>query len=322
MTDRLRRAQLFPDIRPNRSGYLTLDERHVMYWEESGNAYGIPIVFLHGGPGAGASAMHRRFFDPHRFRIIILDQRGCGRSSPIADTIDNTTAHLVSDLERLRRHLDVDRWILFGGSWGATLALVYAIHHPQRCLSLILRGVFLGTAGEIDWFFDGMRTFFPENWNEFAAVIPIEERSAILEAYYKRLMDPDPVVHNKAASFWTHYEASCSSLIPRTGGRGPGYTENRHHSLALARIEAHYFINNAFLADNEILENSEQFKDIKGIVVQGRYDVVCPIKNVYALVERWPAARLEVIPDAGHSANDPGIQAALIEATEEMKTRF
>lgn len=322
MTERPSRGQLFPDIRPNRSGYLTLDDRHVMYWEESGNPSGIPIVFLHGGPGAGASAMHRRFFDPHYFRIIILDQRGCGRSSPIADTVNNTTGHLVSDLERLRRHLDVDRWVLFGGSWGATLALVYAIHHPERCMSLILRGVFLGTAREIDWFFYGMRNFFPENWKEFAGLLPTEQRTTLLESYYKRLMNPDPLIHNTAASLWTRYEASCSSLIPRVGTSTAAYAENRHHSLALARIEAHYFINNAFLADNEILASFGQFKHIKGIIVQGRYDVVCPLKNVYALVERWPAARLEVIPDAGHSANDPGLQAALIEATEEIKTIF
>jgi proline iminopeptidase len=313
--------KLFSDVRPNKSGYLALDERHVMYWEESGNPNGIPIVFLHGGPGAGASFTHRRFFDPQKYRIVIFDQRGCGRSSPIAETINNTTHHLISDMESLRRYLDVDRWIVFGGSWGATLALIYAIHFPERCLALVIRGVFLGTRGEIDWFCNGMRYFFPENWNVFAGAIPPDERSNLLEAYYRRLMDPDPDVHNTAASLWARYEASCSSLIPRSIS-GLSFAENKHHSLALARIEAHYFINNAFLAENEIMENWKQYKDIPGIIVHGRYDVVCPIKNVHALSERWPSARLEIIPDAGHSANDPGIQAALVGATEELKTRF
>src|ERR1700691_5145635 len=241
------RQPLFPPIEPYASGMLRLDALHTMYWEQSGNAAGIPIVFLHGGPGAGATATHRRFFDPEAYRIVIFDQRGGGRSMPLGETADNTLPHLIGDMEALRRHLGIERWFLFGGSWGSTLALAYAEEHPGRCLGLILRGIFLCRRAEIDWFLYGMRHIYPEAWRAFAGFLPEAERNDILDAYYRRLMDRDPVIHLPAARAWSSYEGACSTLLPSPDTIA-AFGEERM-ALGLARIEAHYFHNH--LVPNE-----------------------------------------------------------------------
>jgi proline iminopeptidase len=319
MDARYHRNDLYPDIGPFASGMLAVDERHQLYWEQSGNPRGLPVVFLHGGPGAGAAPAHRRFFDPKVYRIVIFDQRGCGRSAPHGDIVDNSTQHLISDMERLRQHLDIDRWLLFGGSWGSTLALAYGIRHPRVCLGFILRGIFLGTHRETDWFLYGMGTFFPEAWRTFADHVPAEERSDLLTAYYRRLIDPDPMVHQPAAHAWSRYETVCSNLIPRVD-ETPAAVHDRS-ALALARIEAHYFLNNVFLADNELLAGIDAVRTLPATIVQGRYDLVCPIVTADALARAWPHAKYTIIPDAGHSAMEPGIRTALVRATEMMKTR-
>ncbi|MCU0838089.1 MAG: prolyl aminopeptidase [Rhodospirillales bacterium] len=320
MDARYHRHDLYPDIGPFASGLLAVDDRHHIYWEQSGNPRGLPVVFLHGGPGAGAAAAHRRFFDPKVYRIVIFDQRGCGRSTPHAELTDNTTRHLVDDMERLRRHLGIDRWLLFGGSWGSTLALSYGIRHPHACLGFVLRGIFLGTRREIDWFLHGMATVFPEAWRAFRDLLPAAEHGDLLNGYYRRLIDPDPALHQPAALAWSRYETVCSNLIPRTEEPQTGVHDRA--ALALARIEAHYFINNTFLADNEILCGLEAVRALPAVIVQGRYDMICPIVTADALARAWPHAKYVIVPDAGHSAMEPGIRAALVRGTEAMKTRI
>jgi len=314
------RTDLFPEIEPYATGRLPLGGPHVMYWEQSGNPRGTPVLFVHGGPGAGAAAAHRRFFDPRHYRIVIFDQRGCGRSTPHGSVADNTTRHLVADIETLRNHLNIRRWILFGGSWGSTLALAYGIRWPERCAGFVLRGIFLGSRREVDWFLYGMGTFFPEAWRQFAGQLPEEERSDLLKNYYRRLIHRDPDVHMPAAIAWSRYETVCSNLIPRPDEplfNGAGDAS----ALALARIEAHYFVHNVFLEDGELLRGVAALRDIPAVVVQGRYDMVCPIVTADALVRAWPEARQVTISDAGHSAMEPGIRAALVRATEAMKSR-
>lgn len=313
------RTDLFPEIEPYSSGRLPLGGSHVMYWEQSGNPRGTPVLFLHGGPGAGAAAAHRRFFDPRYYRIVIFDQRGCGRSTPHATVADNTTPHLVADIEALRSHLNIRRWLLFGGSWGSTLALAYGIRWPERCSGFVLRGIFLGTRREIDWFLYGMGTFFPEAWRQFAYHLPEAEHGDLLAGYYRRLIDRDPQVHMPAAGAWSRYETVCSNLIPRHDEPSAMVCGDAA-SLALARIEAHYFVNNVFLEEGELLKEIGAVRHIPAIVVQGRYDMVCPIVTADALVGAWPEARQVIVPDAGHSAMEPGIRAALVRATEAMKT--
>jgi proline iminopeptidase len=308
---------LFPPIEPRKTGLLRLDGLHEMFWEISGNPDGQPVVFLHGGPGAGASADHRRFFDPSHYRIIVFDQRGSGRSRPFGETRDNTTQHLVADLERLREHLEIERWLLFGGSWGSSLGLAYAETHPQRVRGLILRGIFLCRATEIDWFLHGMRRLFPEAWERFAGFLPEDEREDLLGNYYRRLMDPDPNVHMPAARAWSTYEGACSTLLP-SPGTVASFADDRV-ALGLARIEAHYFANNVFLSDNALLDNASALRGIPGAIVQGRYDAVCPIMSAHALHKAWPEAQYTVVPDAGHSAMEPGIRRALVAATEQFK---
>ena len=313
------RTELYSEIEPLHSGFLALDGRHEMYWEESGNLRGTPVVFLHGGPGAGASAMHRRFFDPTHYRIVIFDQRGAGRSRPHGDLTDNTTPHLVADMERLRAHLGIEKWVVFGGSWGSTLALAYAQSHPQRCLALVLRGIFLCRKLEIDWFLYGMRFIFPEAWHRFAGFIPEAERGDLLAAYSRRLNNPDPQVHMPAAHQWSLYEGSCSTLLP-SASTVAHFSEDVV-ALGLARIEAHYFTNNIFLPHNSLLDNVGKLQSIPGIIVQGRYDMVCPIISADDLHKAWPEADYSVIPGAGHSAWEPGISAQLVAAMERLKGR-
>lgn len=296
---------------------LTLDALHAMYWEECGNPLGIPVVFLHGGPGAGSTAAHRRFFDPEAYRIVVLDQRGAGRSTPLGELRDNTTPQLIADLERLREHLKIERWLVFGGSWGSTLALAYAEAHPERCLGLVLRGIFLCRKSEIDWFLYGLRSIFPEAWRKLADMLSPEEQGDLLTNYHRRLVNPDPAVHMPAARAWSVYEGSCSTLMPSPDTLA--YFSGDVVALGLARIEAHYFVNNIFLPENSLLERVGALARIPAIIVQGRYDMVCPLVTAHELASAWPQAVYKVIPDAGHSVWEPGILDALVEATECFK---
>ena len=311
------RKELFPEIEPYRTGRLRLDETHEMYWEESGNPDGLPVVFLHGGPGAGAKPIHRRFFDPAAYRIVIFDQRGAGRATPLGSLVDNTTPHLVADIERLRTHLGIARWVVFGGSWGSTLALAYAETHPERTIALALRGIFLCRPSEIDWFLRGMDEVFPENWRAFSGFLPEDERHELLASYYRRLTDPDPAIHMPAARAWSLYEGACSTLLPNpetVKTFGDDVT-----ALGLARIEAHYFSNDSFLEPDQLLRDIGRIRHIPCRIVQGRYDMVCPIRSAQDLHEAWPEADYTIVPDAGHNALEPGIRAALIAATEAFK---
>ncbi|MBT3305605.1 MAG: prolyl aminopeptidase, partial [Alphaproteobacteria bacterium] len=249
MDTHVERQGLFPKLEPFEAGMLSLGGGHEMYWEQSGNPDGTPVVFLHGGPGAGANPAHRRFFDPLFYRIVIFDQRGAGRSVPASDLTDNTTDHLINDIETLRQHLAIERWLVFGGSWGSTLALAYGIKHPKRCAGFILRGVFLGDTKEHDWFLHGIRNIFPEAWNEFAGFLPESEHGDIAAAYYRRLIDSDPSVHLPAAEAWNRYEGSCSVLLVDFEDASPPSGVASAQALSLARIEAHYFNNGMFLED-------------------------------------------------------------------------
>lgn len=311
------RSELFPPIDPYQTGFLPVDEIHTLYWEQSGNPRGVPVLFLHGGPGAGASPTHRRFFDPGHYRIVVMDQRGAGRSTPLGEVRRNTTELLVEDAERLRRHLGIERWLLFGGSWGSTLALAYGQTHPERCLGLILRGIFLMRKTEIDWFLYSMRTIFPEAWATFAGHILPEERGDLLEAYWRRLNAPDAATRMAAARVWSLYEGSCSSLLPSPELIATSAEDT--HALGLARIEAHYFRSNRFTPEDRLLRDVHRIRHLPGAIVQGRYDIVCPITSADELRRAWPEADYRVVPDAGHSAMEPGIRAALVQATERFK---
>jgi len=311
------RQDLFPPIEPYATGMLKLEAPHILYWEQSGNPHGMPVAFLHGGPGAGATPTHRRFFDPQHYRIVVFDQRGAGRSTPLGSLVDNTTAHLVADMEALRRHLGIERWILFGGSWGSTLALAYAETHPERCLGLVLRGVFLCRRSEVDWFLYGIRTVFPEAWRSFSGFLPESERQDLLEAYHRRLTNPDPAVHMPAARAWSTYEGACSTLLP-SPDTVAAFGEDRM-ALGLARIEAHYFRNNVVAPKDDLVRRIDAIRRLPAIIVQGRYDMVCPIVSADELARAWPEAEYVIVPDAGHSAMEPGIRARLIAATEKLR---
>ncbi len=315
---RRRRAprELFPPLEPYRQGRLKVSELHTLYFEECGNPRGRPLVFLHGGPGGGCDAMHRRYFDPRKWRIVLFDQRGCGRSRPHAELRENTTWDLVADIERLREHLGIATWLVFGGSWGSTLALAYAETFPARVRALVLRGIFLLRASEIAWFYqDGASQLFPDAFEAYVEAIPKRERGDLLAAYYKRLTSRDPVVRKRAARAWSVWEASTSKLMTDpalirkfSGGR---------FAEAFARIEAHYFINRGFFEhDDQLLRNAKRIRHIPGVIVQGRYDVVCPMRSAWDLHRAWPEAELVVVPDAGHSMSEDGIRAALLAHTD------
>jgi proline iminopeptidase len=312
------RSELYPEIQPYETGMLAVGGPHQLYWEQVGRADGVPVVFLHGGPGAGANPTHRRFFDPAHYRAVIFDQRGSGRSRPLGEIKDNTTPHLVEDIEALRRRLNIERWIVFGGSWGSTLALAYAEAHPQRCMALALRGIFLCRKPEIDWFLYGIRNVYPEQWRIFAEHIPQAERGDLLTAYHKRLIDPDPAIHMPAARIWSTYEGACSTLLPSPETVAAFGSDVM--ALGLARLEAHYFLNGIFLPENSLLENVGRIRSIPAVIVQGRYDMVCPALSADDLHRAWPEAEYIVVPDAGHSALEPGIRKHLIEAMERFKT--
>jgi proline iminopeptidase len=311
------RGDLFPDIGPFETGYLPLAEGHVMYWEQVGNPRGQPVLFLHGGPGAGAGAVHRRFFDPAHWRVAIFDQRGAGRSRPLGSLAANTTPHLVEDIERLREALGVERWLLFGGSWGSTLALAYAQTHPERVSGLVLRGVFLGRRHEVDWFLRGVAAVFPDAHAAFAGFLPEAERADLLGAYLRRLTDPDPGVHMPAARAWSLYEGSCSTLLP-SPEMVQSFAQDRS-ALGLARIEAYYFANDLFLPPEGLLGRMDRIAHLPAEIVQGRYDMVCPAQSAFELAARWPSARLTIIPDAGHSALEPGVRRTLVAAVERFR---
>jgi proline iminopeptidase len=313
----MKRRDLFPAIDPYQTGWLKVDDIHTLYWETSGNKNGVPVVFLHGGPGAGTQSVHRRFFDPHRYRIILFDQRGAGRSTPLGETRNNTTQHLVNDIEALRQHLGVSRWHVFGGSWGSTLALAYAQTHPDKCLGLILRGICLLEQHEIDWFMYGLQAVFPDAWENFASMVPAHERHNLLDAYIKLMNDPNPDIALRACLSWSGYEGSCSTLMPNVDNN-PMKDDGRR-AIGIARLEAHYFKHNLFSPQTQLSDNVHRIRNIPGVIVHGRYDMVCPFANAWKLHRLWPEAEFVVVPDAGHAALEPGIRSALIEATERFK---
>jgi proline iminopeptidase len=311
------RRDLFPPIEPYRTGSLKLDERHTMYWEECGNPRGRPVLFLHGGPGAGATAVHRRFFDPLFWRIVIFDQRGAGRSTPLAEIADNSPAHLIADIERLRMLLGIERWHVFGGSWGSALALCYGEAHPERCAGLVLRGIFLCRREEVEWFLYGVRAVFPEAWRAFSRFVEEGERSDLLGAYYRRLTDPDPRIHLPAAHAWSGYEGACSTLLPNAE-TAAAFHEDRL-ALGLARIEAHFFTHHLFAGEADLVARIGRIRRLPAVIVQGRYDMICPVRSADELARAWPEAEYVIVPDAGHSALEPGIREQLVLATNRMK---
>jgi proline iminopeptidase len=307
-------SELYPPIEPNRQGWLPVSPLHRLYWEESGSPRGVAVVFLHGGPGAGCAPVHRRFFDPQHYRIVLFDQRGAGRSVPNGEIAENSTPDLIADVERLRRHLGIERWLVFGGSWGSTLALAYGQAHPERCLGFVLRGVFLFRADEVTWFIEEMGRFFPAAGRAFRQLIPEAERNDLLAAYYRRLTDSDPAVYLPAAQAWCNYEESCSRLIAE-----PCEPRSSPAALAMARIEAHYMMHKGFLDEDQLLRNIGCLHGRPATIVQGRYDMVCPIATADELARAWPGATLQVVPNAGHSAMEPGIRAGLVAATNRYR---
>lgn len=311
---------LFPPISPYSSGFLEVNDIHSLYWEQSGNPDGVPILLLHGGPGAGATPTHRRFFDPDHYRIIIFDQRGSGRSTPLGCLEDNTLPELVEDIETLRKRLNIERWHLFGGSWGSTLALAYSQRFPERCISMILRGIFLMEQTEVDWFLYGMKMIFPEAWEQFVAVIPEEDHDDLLAAYHERLTSPDDKARMDAAIAWSLYEGACSSLLPNY--ETITTDEQKSHALALARLESHYFLKGIIPPEDSLMNGIDKIRHIPATIIHGRYDVICPIYTAYRLHGEWPEADYIVVPDGGHSALDPAIRSRLIEATENARTLF
>jgi proline iminopeptidase len=308
---------LYPPVEPFVSDQIDVGNGHRIYVEQCGNTDGLPVVFLHGGPGAGCSASHRRFFDPARYRIVLFDQRGCGRSTPHASLEANSTWHLVDDMERIRRRLGIDRWLVFGGSWGSTLALAYAQAHPDVVTGMVLRGIFLCRPDEIAWFYQqGASWVFPDYWRDFLAPIPVDERADIVTAYHRRLVDADHSIRTQAAKAWSLWEGRCATLMPDEHTRSTFSDEML--ALSLARIECHYFVNQAFLEPNQLLRDAGRLAGIPGIIVHGRYDLICPLRSAWELAAAWPDATLEVVPDAGHAAFEPGIARALVAATDRF----
>lgn len=321
----------YPEIEPYASGHLDVGDGQQIYWETSGNPDGKPAVFVHGGPGGGTSPAQRRFFDPARYRIVLFDQRGCGQSRPhIADGADlavNTTPHLIADMERLRTHLGIDRWQVFGGSWGSTLGLAYAQAHPDRVTELVLRGIFLLRRSEIDWYYNGGAAhIYPDLWESYLEPIPVDERDGDLVAAYHRLLTSgDAATARAAARAWTGWEQATSYLLPRPDEESDGSSaddpqkkDTDRFDLAFASIENHYFVNHGFLRDGQLLDEIDTIASIPGVIVQGRYDVVCPMRSAWDLHRAWPAADLRIVADAGHASYEPGIRHHLIEATDRF----
>ena len=312
-------AALYPDIEPFDSGMLRVDDRHVLYYEQCGNPHGKPVVILHGGPGGGCSPKMRRFHDPAKYRIVLFDQRGAGRSTPHADLVDNTTQALVADIEKLRTHLGIDRWQVFGGSWGSTLALAYAETHPDRVTELVLRGIFMLRRWELEWFYqEGASRLFPDAWQQYLAGIPAVEHGDLISAYHRRLTHEDPAVRLAAARRWSVWEAATSFLR-----QDPDFMsghEEEAFALAFARIEAHYFVNGGFFEhDDQLLRDAHRIRHLPGTIVHGRYDVVCPVQNAWDLKKAWPEAQLHIAPTSGHSAFEPEIASLLVDATNAYR---
>ncbi|HVK90213.1 MAG TPA: prolyl aminopeptidase [Mycoplana sp.] len=306
---------LYPEIQPYEHGMLDVGDGHRVYWELCGNPRGKPVVFLHGGPGGGGTPTQRRLFDPDKYRILLFDQRGCGRSTPYASLEANTTWHLVADIERLREMLGVDRWMVFGGSWGSTLALAYAETHPERVSEIVLRGIFTLRRAELLWYYqEGASWMFPDKWECFLAPIPEEERGDLMAAYRRRLVHEDPGIRQEAASAWSLWEGETITLLP-----DQGYSDqfgDAHYALAFARIENHYFVNEGFFEEGQLIRDAYKMKNIPGVIIQGRYDVATPAKTAWDLHKAWPEAKFVMVPDAGHAATEPGIAHHLIEATD------
>ncbi|MEL6791131.1 MAG: prolyl aminopeptidase [Pseudomonadota bacterium] len=312
---------LFPPLSPHDAGMLRVSDRHEIYYEVSGNPHGKPVVVCHGGPGGGSTPSMRRYFDPGLYRIIVFDQRGCGRSKPHADLVDNTTWDLVADMEKLRTHLGVERWQVFGGSWGSTLALAYGQTHTERVSEFVLRGIFTLRRRELEWFYqEGASWLFPDAWERYLAVIPEAERGDMIAAYYRRLTGPDRAEQVRAAQAWSRWEGGTVSLLP-----APERVEsfsNEAFALAFARIECHYFVNGGFFeSDDQLIRNAPVLRDIPAVIVQGRYDVVTPMKTAWDLAKVWPEATFELVLDAGHAASEPGIVDALVRATNRFARR-
>jgi proline iminopeptidase len=306
----------FPPIEPFETGILEVDKPHRLYWEQCGNPNGDPILFLHGGPGAGCSEQDRRFFDPAHFRIILLDQRGSGRSVPVGDLTDNTMAHTAQDVEQLRELLGIESWHVFGGSYGSTIALYYAQEFPERCKSLVLRGIWLLREEELNWWLYGIRMIQPELWQEFAGFIPQQEQDDLLEAYWKRLTGSDQELALQAAKHWAVYEISCCTLLPNA--EFASHFDDPDTAWAVARLEAHYFRNVKPVPDSMLLDRVDRIRHIPAFAVHGRYDIVCAVKNLIDLAERWPELDTVISPDSGHSSHEPGITRELVAATNRI----
>lgn len=310
---------LYPPTEPYAQHSLQVDHQHNLHVEECGNPDGVPILFLHGGPGGGYAASHRQFFNPNEYRIVLFDQRGCGKSRPHACLTNNTTAHLIEDIEKIRRHLNIDKWALFGGSWGSTLALLYAQSYPERVLGLILRGIFLCRQQDIEWFYQkGADRFYPDYWQDYIAPIAPEKRGNLLEAYHQLLTSEDEVARMRAAEAWSIWEGRTSTL--KADPDLVNHFGDPFHALAMARIECHYFQHQAFIEDNQVIQDSHIIQHLPITIVQGRYDMVCPINQAMELAQALPAAQLNICDHAGHSAYEPEISQALVDATDKLLT--
>ena len=312
---------MYPDIKSYDKRHIKVDSLHHIYVEQSGNPDGIPVLFVHGGPGGGCSKQDRSFFDPDKFRIILFDQRGSGQSTPHAELENNTTQHLIADMEQIRATLGIERWLLFGGSWGSTLSLLYAEEYPGNVLGLILRGIFLCRQQDLRWFYqDGASRIFPDYWEDFVELIPEEERGDMIGAYYRRLTGSNELAKMGAAKAWALWEGHCATLRPNhevvDDFTGP------HKAVSLSRIEAHYFVNDCFIEENQIIKNASKLEGIPGIIVHGRYDAICPLDNAFALHRVWHDSEIHIIRDAGHSSREPSIIDALVRATRDMAFRF
>lgn len=312
---------LFPEIKPYKRHQLKVSELHELYVDEAGNPHGIPVVFVHGGPGGACDASSRRFYDPNKFRIITFDQRGCGRSTPHGELQENDSEALIGDMEKIRETLGVDQWMLFGGSWGSTLSLLYAQVHPSRVLAMVLRGIFLCRQADLNWLYlDGLNRVFPDQWEDFVKPISQEDRTDLLQAYYRRLTGPDEIARMAAAKTWSAWEGACSKLRPSAEALAK-FTKS-HNAMALARIETHFFVNRGFITENQIIENMDKIAHIPGRIVHGRYDMICPLDNAYTLHQHWQASELHIIRDAGHSASEPSNVDALMLSVAELGKQF
>ncbi len=309
---------LYPIIEPYQTGFLKVSDLHTLYYEEVGNPDGMPVVFLHGGPGSGIDPIYRRYFNPEKWRVVLFDQRGCGKSTPHAELRDNTTWHLVADIEKVRSHLSINQWAVFGGSWGSTLALAYSQTHCDRVTALFLRGIFMLRQKELLWFYqEGANNLYPDAWEAYLQTIPPDERHDLIHAYYRQLTSADHATRQEAARAWSIWEATTSKLLPDSGLQSKFAQEQ--FADAFARIECHYFVNRGFLdSEDQLLKNVDQIRHIPAVIVQGRYDVVCPMVTAWELHKAWPEAEFTVVPDAGHSMTEPGIRDALINATDRL----